>query len=155
VNSQFQGQSPYSTNPGSNNNANTGFGQQGQQGSPAQMINNLLTSPRPGGAPAGIGGGMTGTVVGGLAGVASTYRGHGIKRYADQDEYQKWEFFYDFGGDMRGVNQQQQPQQQPQQQQSNGSGFGGGSNFGGSGALGGSSNMGGDTRQSPPDIMSK
>ena len=48
---------------------------------------------------------MGGSIVGGLAGVASTYKGHGIKRYADQDEYQKWEFFYDFAGEMRGATQ--------------------------------------------------
>ncbi len=66
------------------------------------MINSLLTSPRPGGAPGTALPGMGGSVVGGLAGVASTHKGHGIRRYADQDEYQKWEFYYDFGKEMSG-----------------------------------------------------
>ena len=103
VNSQFQGQSPYSTNPGSNNPNNSGFGNPGNNtSSPSQMINNLLTTPRPGGAPAGAQPGIGGTVVGGLAGVASTHKGHGIRRYFDQEEYQKWEFFYDFAKELSG-----------------------------------------------------
>jgi len=104
VNSQYQGQVP--TPNGAPSQYPTGFQQPGLQGSPAQMINSLLTSPRPGGAPAGVGQpGMGGSIVGGLAGVASNYKGHGIKRYGDQDEYQKWEFFYDFAGEMRGATQ--------------------------------------------------
>jgi hypothetical protein len=107
VNSQTQGQAstPYPTAPGSNSNYNTGFGNPGNQTSPTQMINNLLTSPRPGGMPAGAGApGMGGMVIGGVAGVASTRKGHGVKRYNEQDEYQKWEFYYDATSDMRGVN---------------------------------------------------
>ncbi len=108
VNSQYQGQSPttYPTAQGSNMPGAGGFGNPGFNtggaNSPAQMINGLLTSPRPGGAPSGAMPGIGGTVVGGLAGVASTHRGHGIKRYADQDEYQKWEFYYDFSKEMQG-----------------------------------------------------
>ena len=157
VNSQFPGAngagtSPYSTAPGSNLNPNSGFGNPAantngfsgpQQGSPAAMINNLLTSPRPGGAPPAVGG-MGGTTVGGLAGVASTYRGHGIKRYGDQDEYQKWEFYYDFGQEMSGGVQGQNgaansanPQNPNQgnfgQQNSNQSNFGGQQNVNSSG----------------------
>ncbi len=92
------GQQSYSTTPGANQPNSAGFGQPGQQASGAAgMINNLLTSPRPGGMPAGAGGtpGIGGSVVGGLAGVASTHKGHGVKHYNDQDEYEKWEFYYD------------------------------------------------------------
>jgi hypothetical protein len=114
VNSQYQGQSPYSTTPGTNQPG--GFqqpGQQitpGQQISPTQMMNNLLTQPRPGGPPPGIGtpvtGGMGGTTVGGLAGVATTHKGKGIHSYNDQDEYQKWEFYYDLTKDATAAKQQ-------------------------------------------------
>jgi hypothetical protein len=83
----------------------TGFGNPGQQTGPAQMINNLLTQPRPGGAPGGVNTpGMGGSIVGGLAGVASNFKGRGIKRVNEQEEYQKWEFYYDFGQEMRGAN---------------------------------------------------
>jgi hypothetical protein len=115
VNSQYQGQSPYSTVPGTNQSG--GFqqpGQQitpGQQVTPTQMMNNLLTQPRPGGPPPGIGtpvtGGMGGTTVGGLAGVATTHKGKGIHTYNDQDEYQKWEFYYDLTKDAATAQQQQ------------------------------------------------
>jgi hypothetical protein len=114
VNSQYQGQSPYSTTPGMNQQGN--FQQPGQQItpgqaiSPTQMMNNLLTQPRPGGPPPGIGtpvtGGMGGTTVGGLAGVATTYKGKGIHSYNDQDEYQKWEFYYDLTKDATAAKQQ-------------------------------------------------
>ena len=114
VNSQYQGQSPYSTMPGTNQTGNFQQpGQQitpGQQISPTQMMNNLLTQPRPGGPPPGIGtpvtGGTGGTTVGGLAGVATTYKGKGIHTYNDQDEYQKWEFYYDLTQDAAAARQQ-------------------------------------------------
>jgi hypothetical protein len=151
VNSQYQGQSPM---PVAN-----GFNNPGLQGNPDQQmlaqrqINALLTSPRPGGPPT-VGGsntpGIGGSVQGGLAGVASTFKGHGIKRYRDQDEYQKWEFYYDFGGDIRGA--QQNAAAMPQQNNANGtSGFGGstGSNSGvggsGFGATGSSFGSGGSS----------
>lgn len=127
----FQGQSPqsnYSTNPGSNMQNNSGFGQQGQQVSPAQLINGLLTSPRPGGPPPGVNamgtpnGGVGGAVMGGLAGVASNYKGHGVHLYNDQDEYQKWEFYYDLTKDItaQGNRQGALPGQQTTGQQTTG-----------------------------------
>jgi hypothetical protein len=100
----------YNTAPGSNMNPQTGFGQQGAQSTASNMINNLLTQPRPGGAPTGLPGslnGIGGTVMGGLAGVASTYKGRGIKHYNDQDEYTKWEFFYDLGAEQAAAAQAQ------------------------------------------------
>jgi hypothetical protein len=147
TNSQTQGQAttPYPTAPGSNMNINTGFGNPGQTtggASPAQMINNLLTSPRPGGAPQGVGGAV-GMVVGGLAGVASTYKGHGIRHYNDQEEYQKWEFFYDAGKEygnqnVPNLNQQQQQQTGGMNNSNLGQGSGFGQNSTGTGTFGGS-----------------
>jgi hypothetical protein len=129
----------YATQPGSNQNNPNGFGQPGAQTSATSMINNLLTQPRPGGAPAGVGGpAIGGTVMGGLAGVASTYKGHGIKRYNDQDEYSKWEFFYDLGAEQAAAAQSQANQMntgsQPNQaNQAGQAGFGGQGNQGGFG----------------------
>jgi hypothetical protein len=107
----------YGTTPGSNQ-PNNGFGQPGAQTSASSMINNLLTQPRPGGAPTGLPGslnGIGGTVVGGLAGVASTFKGRAIKTYNDQDEYSKWEFFYDLGAEQAAAvqNQMNQMNQKP------------------------------------------
>lgn len=157
ANSQ-SGTTQYATAPGSNQSANTGFGQPGQStggAGPAQMINNLLTQPRPGGMPQGVGGGAM--VMGGLAGVASTYKGHAIRRYNEQDEYQKWEFFYDTTQDYGSRTPNMVNTLNPNQQQtpgmnntnvntgsSFGSGFGGNSNsFGGnSGNFGNSTGFG-------------
>ena len=50
---------------------------------------------------------MGGTTVGGLAGVATTHKGKGIHTYNDQDEYQKWEFYYDLTKDAATAQQQQ------------------------------------------------
>jgi hypothetical protein len=128
VNSQTQGQSPYPIAPGSNRNTPANFnnpaltGNPDQQALAARTINQLLTSPRPGGAPSAVPTMGVGTpVVGGLAGVASTFKGHGIKRYNDQDEYQKWEFYYDLSGEMAGAQRALTPATTTPQ---NNSGFG-------------------------------
>lgn len=66
----------------------------GQQNQAVNMINNILTSPRPGGL-AGIqtaAAGMGGT---GIAGVASSVDEDAIMVYADQTNYGLWEFVYD------------------------------------------------------------
>lgn len=60
----------------------------------AQMIGNLLTQPRQGGMPTGMGAGGQ-TLGGGIAGVASNYKGVSIKLYAERKKYQEWEFVYD------------------------------------------------------------
>jgi hypothetical protein len=103
-------------------------GQQQQQpnGPPtsaANMINQLLTSPRPGGLP-GFGGaqiaGAPGapvvptvapaaapasatttpqTIGGGIAGIASKLEQKGIKLYNDKKKYNEWEFVYDITKD--------------------------------------------------------
>jgi type II secretory pathway pseudopilin PulG len=90
---------PYPTAPGANgqppgfpNPANTTGGPQAN--SAVSMINNLLTSPRPGGL-AGIqqqqGGGIGGS---GIAGVASNLDADSIMSYADHTNYSEWEFVF-------------------------------------------------------------
>jgi len=65
----------------------------GQGNAAADMIRNILTTPRPGGMPQqGMGGQTFG---GGIAGVASTAEGEGVKVYNDRTLYQEWEFIYD------------------------------------------------------------
>jgi hypothetical protein len=96
VNSQMGGVSPYPIQPGSNGNP-TGFPQPGttagQGNAAADMIRNILTTPRPGGMPQANPGGMT--MGGGIAGVASTAEGEGVKVYNDHTLYQEWEFIFD------------------------------------------------------------
>jgi hypothetical protein len=95
VNSQTGGVSPYPTQPGANGTP-PGFPQPGTtagQGNPAaDMIRNILTTPRPGGMPQSSPGT---TIGGGIAGVASTAEGEGVKVYNDRSLYQEWEFIYD------------------------------------------------------------
>lgn len=97
VNSQVGGVSPYSTQPGANGMP-VGFPQPGQAtGAPgnaaADMIRNILTTPRPGGMPQGMAGAQT--LGGGIAGVASNGEGEGVKVYNDRTLYQEWEFVFD------------------------------------------------------------
>jgi hypothetical protein len=56
------------------------------------MIQQILTSPRPGGAPLGANGQ---TIGGGIAGVASNADATGIKIYNDRQNYKEWEFIFD------------------------------------------------------------
>ncbi len=83
------------------------------QGAAANMINNILTSPRPGGFPgaqgsqggqsttggsttAGATSGPGGAQIGaGIAGVASTAETPAIMVYNDQKNYNEWEFIFD------------------------------------------------------------
>jgi len=87
----------YPAQPGSNGMPQ-GLGQQGtttggQSNAAADMIRNILTTPRPGGMPAGNVGGQT--FGGGIAGVASKAEGEGVKVYNDRTLYQEWEFVFD------------------------------------------------------------
>jgi hypothetical protein len=87
--------SPYPVQPGSNGTP-PGFPQPGTvagQNPAADMIRNILTTPRPGGMPQGNPGVQT--IGGGIAGVASTAEGEGVKVYNDRTLYQEWEFIYD------------------------------------------------------------
>jgi len=95
VNSQTGGVSPYSTVPGANGTSPTGFNQPGTTtgGAAADMIRNILTTPRAGGAPMANMGGQT--IGGGIAGIASTAEGEGVKVYNDRTLYQEWEFIFD------------------------------------------------------------
>jgi hypothetical protein len=78
------------------------------QNQATQLIQQLLTTPRPGGMPsAGV---TTGpNIQGGIAGVASTLERTGIKLYNERDLYNEWEFLYDLtkdasrGGQMGGM----------------------------------------------------
>jgi type II secretory pathway pseudopilin PulG len=95
VNSQTGGMSPYPIQPGSNGTP-PGFPQPGTvagQNPAADMIRNILTTPRPGGMPQSNPGVQT--IGGGIAGVASTAEGEGVKVYNDRTLYQEWEFIYD------------------------------------------------------------
>jgi hypothetical protein len=90
------GVSPYPMQPGANGNP-PGFPQPGttagQGNAAADMIRNILTTPRPGGMPQGLAGGTV--IGGGIAGVASKAEGEGVKVYNDRTLYQEWEFIFD------------------------------------------------------------
>jgi type II secretory pathway pseudopilin PulG len=61
----------------------------------ANLLGNLLTSPRPGGL-AGITSGQPGGIMGGgIAGVASKAEGEAIMVYSDRTDFSEWEFIYD------------------------------------------------------------
>jgi hypothetical protein len=105
VNSQGGGVSPYPIQAGSNGTP-AGFPQPGtttgQPNAAADMIRNILTTPRPGGMPQTNPG--TQTLGGGIAGVATTAEGEGVKVYNDRTLYQEWEFIYDPAKQKRLVN---------------------------------------------------
>ncbi len=94
-----------------------GFGN-GQPNAAIAAIQNSLFSPRP--PPAGLTGtpqnGLTGGGVA-IAGVATTYKGEGIKRINEKSKYQEWEFVYDLKKDKtimgNAAGQQMPPTQQP------------------------------------------
>jgi hypothetical protein len=93
-------QSGMSPQPGFGQPAAPAFGGNGMgstpngPGSAAQMINNSLMGPRPGGM-AGLPG-MGGTQMGGgIAGVASESKGPAIIVYNERKKYNEWEFVYD------------------------------------------------------------
>ena len=104
-----QGAAAQSTPMGSTGmNAQSGFAGPGiaTQGpnQAVNMIQQILTRPRPGGL-AGTGGmGGTGTQFGnGIAGVASTLEESGIKNYNERSKYNEWEFVYDVSKDKTGT----------------------------------------------------
>jgi len=159
VNSQTGGVSPYSTVPGSQGNS-PNFPQPGAQtggnNQAVNLINQILTTPRPGGIPTAAGS-LQGQQIGaGIAGVASTSEDEGIIVYNERTKYNEWEFIYDPTKDRPVANPnaggvgvspdklgsssaQSNTNPQPAQQQSP---FGGNSGFGNSG-IGGNSGFGG------------
>jgi hypothetical protein len=58
----------------------------------ANMINNLLTQPRPGGMPTAMPGA---TIGGGIAGVASKYEAEGIMVINERTAINEWEYIFD------------------------------------------------------------
>ncbi len=100
--------------PGSNVGAPPGVpGVPGVPGAPSgpggsnqaiNLINQLLTQPRQ--PPAGIGANQQPTGGGGLAGVASTYKGTTIKSYGDHTKYQEWEFVFQLNQQGTGIQVQ-------------------------------------------------
>ena len=79
------------------------FASPGAGGQAANVIRNLLTSPRPGGL-AGIRAGQTrsqaggASFTGGIAGVATKAEEFGVKVYQQREMYNEWEFVYDYRG---------------------------------------------------------
>jgi len=69
-----------------------GPGQASAQSAAAGLINNLLTTARPGGMPAGMPGA---TVGGGIAGVASKYEAEGIMVINQRTKINEWEYIFD------------------------------------------------------------
>jgi hypothetical protein len=61
------------------------------QNSATTAINQMLTNPNPAAGGLGTSGGMT---TGGIAGVASTFKGPSIKIYGTRQKYQEWEFIF-------------------------------------------------------------
>ncbi len=60
----------------------------------ANMLQQMLTQPRPGGL-AGLGQGQGTVIGGGMAGVASQMDAEGLMVYNDRTNYKEWEFVYD------------------------------------------------------------
>lgn len=85
-------------------------------GAAVGMINNMLRTPQQ--TPQAASAFNNNPVMGGLAGVASTFKGPSIKVYKDRSKYQEWEFVLDLKqGVMPGQQQtgvQAPPGQQPQ-----------------------------------------
>ena len=65
---------------------------QSTQATAAGIINNLLTTPRPGGMPSNMPGA---TIGGGIAGVASKYQAEGIMVINQRTKINEWEYIFD------------------------------------------------------------
>jgi type II secretory pathway pseudopilin PulG len=100
ANSQFPGGvSPYPIVPGANG-LPPGFPQpgtstNGQPLTPGQLLNTLLTTPRPGGMPTAVPTPGSIAIGGGIAGFASTLDADSIMVCADHSNYKEWEFLFD------------------------------------------------------------
>jgi hypothetical protein len=73
-------------------------------------INNMLTNPNPQAGAGGLGtaGGMT---TGGIAGVASNFKGTSIKLYGGKQKYQEWEFIFSLNNQQNGAGANRNPLQ--------------------------------------------
>ena len=78
--------------PGSGIPGAPGTGQPNTQSTAAGIINNLLTTPRPGGMPNNMPGATMG---GGIAGVASKYEAEGIMVINQRTKINEWEYIFD------------------------------------------------------------
>jgi hypothetical protein len=80
------------------------------QNAATTAINNMLTNPNPQAGANGLGtaGGMT---TGGIAGVASNYKGTSIKIYKTRQKYQEWEFIFSLNDQQNGAGQNKNPLQ--------------------------------------------
>lgn len=106
------GMTPNAPSPGQQtgvagvNNAGNSIGAQNQA---TQAINQMLTNPNPTpGAGLGTAAGMT---AGGIAGVATNYKGPSIKIYGGRQKYQEWEFIFSLDNGQNGQNGQRNPLQ--------------------------------------------
>ncbi len=89
---------PGAVNPSGGSFNQPGMPQQGANNQAVGMIDNLLRNPRQ--APPGVGGAFGNTgMQGGIAGVASNFKGPSIKIYKERQKYQEWEFVYDIKED--------------------------------------------------------
>jgi hypothetical protein len=80
---------PFGAQPGGNSvNPGTGVA---PQNTATNAINQMLTNPNP---QAGVGPGAASGMAGGIAGVASTFKGPSIKIYGTRQKYQEWEFIF-------------------------------------------------------------
>jgi hypothetical protein len=82
----------------------------GAQSAGLAAIQNMLTNPNPAQGANGLGtaGGMT---TGGIAGVASTYKGTSIKIYKTRQKYQEWEFIFSLNSQQNGAGTNRNPLQ--------------------------------------------
>ena len=88
------------------------LGNNGAPGAPPNaattLINNMLTNPNPQPGVGGLGT-SAGMTTGGIAGVASMYKGPSIKIYDGRQKYQEWEFIFKLDNGNRAGGQQGNP----------------------------------------------
>ena len=67
------------------------------QGNPAlQLIQQILTTPRPAGLQGAAAAPVGAMIPGGIAGVATTFEAEGIMVFNERTKYNEWEFIYDY-----------------------------------------------------------
>lgn len=77
--------------------APTGAQTASPQGNPAlQLIQQILTTPRPAGLQGAAAAPVGAMIPGGIAGVATTYEAEGIMVFNERSKYNEWEFIYDY-----------------------------------------------------------